>query len=254
MSKGYVICFEVLMKNLLYLFLIVLSTIVFADNFDNKVKSTDEKKLKTIDIKTISLSIEKEISSFYKLLPEISGTILSLPKAGTIGVGFNGNEMQIHEGMKLVAKRTGINKPLTGEGILYLKYNKYNKLVGKYTRSQVGKFEIGDKVNSKWYRPTMLLGTILDRTNENQDLAISIKKSLTQANTFLKNNKKTSMIMTKISTIRNTQKEMKKLFGLGVDYIIEGEIIKKKTNVLIISIVSTYTGKIIFKTKVVIGL
>ena len=194
--------------------------------------------------------MQEEIIAFQELLPKIEGKIISLPKAGTIGVKFNDNKINIHEGMKLVAKR----KPNSSRaGVLYLKYNKNKKLVGRYTRSQVGKFEINDIINSKWHTPSFAISFLKNDVNDNQELVINLRNKLLENNNGIKlvKTEKVNVILNKISKIKDTNREMKKLFGQGVDYLITGNFQKgERGNFLEISILSTYTNKVIFSTKI----
>lgn len=251
----------------LLIIIIMLTSTIFADDFDldnsklNKEENIIKNNKKPIDtqkINDITNNIINNIINFQNMLPKITGKIVSLPKAGTIGIKFDKDKIRIHEGLKLIAKRTGIDKPLVGDGIIYLKYNHYNQLVGKYTRSQVGKFDISDKVNSKWYKPVFIVGNITDNIGNNQESIKALKDTLFNSiknnkKIKTKNNKKIKMILNKISTLSNYQKEMKRLFGLGVDYVLLGDFIKED-KVLTISIISTYTNKSIFDFKIDINL
>jgi len=245
-------------------------TVLFADDLnENKRKDIPEvknpstilenKAKNEINLSEIELTkaiVVDNILNFYSMLPEITGVINSLPKAGTIGIKFDKRKIEIHEGLKLVAKRKGIDQPYIGDGVIYLKYNKYHKLVGKYTRSQVGKFEISDKVNSKWYTPVIVIASITDLVEGNQELTNAFKESLLNSiekndKIRFKTNKRINTVLNKISTLSSHQKELKKLFGLGVDYVLFGDFIKEGDNrVLNVSIVSTYIGKSIFDIKI----
>ncbi len=249
------------MKFLLSMIIIILSTAVFAENSTSITPGTSiaESEKPVVNLKEINNltdNILDYIIKFQKMLPEVTGKIISLPKAGTVGIEFDKDKFSIHEGLKLIAKRKGIDKPLVGDGIIYLKYNKYHKLVGKYTRSQVGKFDIADRVNSKWYKPVFVIGSITDNSNTNTEVLSILRKNLIKniknnKNIKTKTNKKIELVLNKISTLSSYQKEMKKLFGYGIDYVLSGNLIKKGENEFLkISVISTYTGKSIFDIKI----
>jgi len=264
------------MKNLLYLILVILSVAIMADefdpeqdefnDFDNNIKisntleiSPKQDVINTQEIKNNIVEIKNKIIEFYNLLPLIEGRIISLPKAGTIDIKFSKDKINIHEGMKLVAKRKGIESPLTGDGILYLKYNKYKKLVGRYTRSQVGKFEINDMLSSKWYTPTIVVANFNDKINANQELTSILRNTLASVckkdkKIHFKNSKKINTILNKMLTTGNKNRQMKRLFGQGVDYVLFGSLKKDSSSttgsILNIDIISTYTNKVIFTIKI----
>jgi hypothetical protein len=160
----------------------------------------------------------------------------------------------MHDGMKLVAKRKSIKGNYTGNGILYLKTYE-GEIIGKYMRSEVGKFEISDKINSKWYFPTITLANIkisLDINDYDLDsFKINLKNKI-KSSKFIrfKKTSKIKLILNKISTLSSYNKEMKRLFGLGVDYVVFIEFLPQKK--IKLSIVSTYTNKAVFNTFIAI--
>jgi hypothetical protein len=239
------------MKTILYLTIILLSVSISANN---QTQANTEKSKNKINL--ISEKITQNILKFYSLLPEISGKITSLPQAGTILIKFDDEKIRIHEGMKLVAKRQKSNKSLVGNGVLYLKYNSENELTAKYTRSEVGKFEVSDKVNTKWYTPTIVIANINNNSDENIELIKSITEKMKQNKEInFKNNQKINTILAKISNLPNYGNEMKRLFGIGIDYVLFINTVKgEENNLLNISIVSTYTNQSIFDINIDIKL
>jgi len=234
---------------LFFIFLSILSAVSLSANENNNAKIKAEK---------ISDKIITKIMEFQKLLPEIKGQIISLPRAGTLGIKFSDNKISIHEGMKFVAKRKGINSEMTGNGILYLKYDRNKNITGKYLRSEVGKFDIGDTINTKWYKPIFAVGNFKDDTGQYRDFMRMLKnilKAKLNGSTEIKTltTPKTELILEKIATMYSYEKEMKKLFGRGIDYVIFAKLTNKNNGFFIeLSVLSTYTSQKI--TKVIIDI
>jgi len=102
-KSNYKYYFGVSMKFLLIIIIMLTSTI-FASEFDldtsklNKEESTVKNDKKPIDIQEINditNNIINNVINFQNMLPKITGEIVSLPKAGTIGIKFDKDKISI---------------------------------------------------------------------------------------------------------------------------------------------------------------
>ncbi len=193
------------------------------------------------------------LQNFKKALPRITGTILSMPEAGSLEIKLSRSYTTVPEGIKLVAKRKGIEGKETG-GTLYISSYKDGKIVSKYLRSEVGKFEIGDEIDSDSYTPVFAFGNIIDEAGGDDELVNNFKKNtIDQLQSLsgikLQKNSKIDEIAEKISSDTRV-KLLRKLYGDGVDYFIDGKFIGEPSKRRVdFKIWSTYTGKEVFVIK-----
>ncbi len=192
-------------------------------------------------LKRLSLNVEK----FKDNLPVLSGVIKSLPRAGTLGIKLD-NFRVIDSGFKLKTKKGGV---------FYLRKNKNGKLEAKYLRSEVGKFEIGDKFNSNWYKPVFVLGNFVDKNENNNEVFKLLKSNLLNKLSKMEGvrviaNSKTDKVVSKLTDL-NRRKILRRLYGVGIDYLIESNM-NKDTNGYFIEfkIFSNYSGKLLLKEKI----
>ncbi len=194
------------------------------------------------------------IQNFKKQLPIIRGKIMSMPKAGVLEVKLSHVPQKSPNGIKLQATRKGINGVDYG-GVLYLSFNEKGGQEAKYLRTEVGKFEIGDDVSTELYSPKFAFGDFIDEAEGNEDLSNKFRKTVIEqlqslAGVKLVTNEKIDSIAKKITSPQERTKQLRKLYGEGIDYFIDGKFIGEPSARRVdFKIWSTYDGKEVFVIK-----
>ncbi|MBN2693051.1 hypothetical protein JXR93_00185 [bacterium] len=194
------------------------------------------------------------IQNFKKQLPLIKGKIMSMPKAGVLEVKLTHTPSKTPNGIKLQATRKGISGVEYG-GVLYLSINDKGGYEAKYLRTEVGKFEIGDDVSTELYSPKFAFGDFVDEAEGNDELSSKFKKIVVEqlqslAGVKLITNDKIDSITKKITSPQERTKQLRKLYGDGIDYFIDGKFIGEPgARRIDFKIWSTYDGKEVFVIK-----
>lgn len=214
----------------------------------NQIKLSE---IKPLNQKSVGKNIFTTLEKITKNIPVVEGKITALPIAGKLLIERAPFSHKGIPGQRLTAKRKIGNQMVT-QGELYIRLFPNYQLHGSYFPKNVGSFEVGDHISSRWYKPVIAIGKIADMRNSRKIITSEIIKYITthHSTTIRWGQKKPGVIEQLYKITPYTQHQtLRKLYTLGIDYLVDGSLKNNPSGhngvkgIIILNVWSTYTGK-----------